>query len=106
MPTTFATTNRRPAYVNKDGLETIPRAADEVDVLTIDWADRRENAETISSATWSAHGVTATGSAISGTKTYATISGTDGDLQVKIVTSLARTLIKTIRFQDSGDIDL
>ena len=103
MPTIYAYPSRIYAYRDRDGIETMPKAEDSVDKYTIEWADELGATETIASATWTADGVSTTGETISGTTTYATVSGTSGDLRVKIVTSLSRTLVKTIRFVDTGD---
>ncbi len=103
MPTIYAGESRNYAYRDIDGIETIAKAEDAVEKYTIEWADKVGATETIASATWTADGVTVSGETISGTTTYATIAGTSGDVQVKIVTSLSRTLVKTIRFIDTGD---
>ena len=103
MATVVLSESRRPTFADRDGVETMPKSESSVSTVTLDWADLLASGETISSAAWSDDGVTCTGETISGATTYATVTGTSGETQIKIVTSASRTLVRTIKFIDIGE---
>jgi hypothetical protein len=99
MPTTLLLPRERDEwYRDHDGVWCTHKHKDEVLNYSIDWQEVLPSGASISSATWTASGVTVSGDAISGTTTSADITGTDGSVELKIVSS-GKTYIKQLRFR-------
>lgn len=96
MPTHQVPITREPGFIDVDGVKAYPVNRDDVDVYTIDWSKILATGETVSTSTWAADGPSTSLPGNTTTTAYVTATG-EGDLKNTIVTSAARTLVRSIR---------
>jgi hypothetical protein len=99
MALTFAVpTERTPYHIDGDGWPVFVRHKDTVAPIAIDWTDKLDSGETVSTSSWEAHGVTASSASLVSPVATVTVTGTDGWVKNTVVTSASRTLIQIAKF--------
>jgi len=87
------------SWVGDQGVETVAKDTDSVDMYTVDWSGDLHEGETVSTSTWTYAGVRSSAAAtITTTSATTTLSGTCGDAKNTVTTSAGRTLVHHLRF--------
>lgn len=98
MGTFYEPLERNRWTVDGDGTVWTSKSEDEVLSVPIDWTDALDSGETVSSSSWAASGVTASGASLATPIATVKVSGTNGSLTNTVVTSAGRTLERVRKF--------
>lgn len=79
-----------------DGVLAFVKHRDDLVKITLDWTDDLDGSETISSAVYTSHGPTLSGSSTSTPNTSINVTGI-GEFDIKVTTSNSRVLVETFR---------
>lgn len=101
--TLYAKQNRRGFFHDKHGTPSRIQHKDETRQLLIDYENREEYSGTISTATWTANGVTKGANTETGHTTYADITGTNGYVEITMEDSAGHKFVDTVRFYAPSD---
>lgn len=105
MSTTLLLPKRRQQWFrDRNGIWTTTKHKDATETYSIDYTDRLNSGETISSITATGNGVTVTSSAVgtgiggASTAVDLTIDDSDGHVKLSVTTSDSRVLVNDLRF--------
>lgn len=106
MSTFYEPLERNVWSKDRQGVPWTSKHKDSVETYDVDFSDKLASGETISTRTVTASGVTVTSNSIvtglggSSTAVRLTgVTGTDGHVKVKVVTSDSKTFIREVRFR-------
>lgn len=100
--TTHVLSNERSRFFHdEDGLLSVTKEDDATESVTIDWSERLDSGETISSSAWTLDGLTQIAASNTTTATTLRFNGGPGEAKNTVVTSAARTLIERVRVKSA-----